>query len=86
MVPCSRVGQIYLQHKEKDGRGALNCWPPTLPQGEAHDPAAVSCLNDFVRPLSPISWIMPRMMISSGCSGRQRALGKPRLGSLVSGS
>lgn len=32
MVPCSRVGHMYRQHKEKDGRGALNRWPPTLPQ------------------------------------------------------
>ena len=32
MVPCSRVGHMYRQHKEKDGRGALTRWPPTLPQ------------------------------------------------------
>jgi len=31
MVPCSRVGHMYRQHKEKDGRGALTRWPPTLP-------------------------------------------------------
>eukprot|EP00804_Cyclotella_cryptica_P028289 CCRYP_013167-RA/>CCRYP_013167-RA protein AED:0.02 eAED:0.02 QI:340/1/1/1/1/1/3/271/1192 len=32
MVPCSRVGHMYRQHKEKDGRGALTRWPPDLPQ------------------------------------------------------
>ena len=32
MVPCSRVGHMYRQHKESDGRGALSRWPPTLPQ------------------------------------------------------
>jgi len=32
MVPCSRVGHMYRQHKEKDGRGALTRWPPTLPR------------------------------------------------------
>lgn len=32
MVPCSRVGHMYRIHKEKDGRGALTRWPPTLPQ------------------------------------------------------
>lgn len=32
MVPCSRVGHMYRQHKEKDGRGALTRWPPHLPQ------------------------------------------------------
>ncbi len=32
MVPCSRVGHMYRQHKESDGRGALTRWPPTLPQ------------------------------------------------------
>jgi polypeptide N-acetylgalactosaminyltransferase len=32
MIPCSRVGHMYRQHKEKDGRGALTRWPPTLPQ------------------------------------------------------
>lgn len=31
MVPCSRVGHMYRQHKETDGRGALTRWPPTLP-------------------------------------------------------
>lgn len=32
MVPCSRVGHMYRQHKEKDGRGALTRWPPDLPR------------------------------------------------------
>jgi len=32
MVPCSRVGHMYRQHKEKDGRGALTRWPPDLPK------------------------------------------------------
>jgi len=31
MVPCPRVGHMYRQHKEKDGRGALTRWPPSLP-------------------------------------------------------
>ena len=32
MVPCSRVGHMYRQHKEKNGKGALSRWPPTLPR------------------------------------------------------
>jgi len=45
MVPCSRVGHMYRQHKEKDGRGALTRWPPDLPR-EMTDRLGCAYKND----------------------------------------